>query len=71
MQNFIQMEERLKDLTEELQKMKEEFASTIANGDALKLHRQKWLDENDTAEDNRSFFDIFKNGRSKNTATVL
>ena len=42
MQNFIEMEKNLNELIGELQKMKEEYASTIADGDASKHNHQKW-----------------------------
>lgn len=42
MQNFIEMEKNLKELTRELQNMKEEYASTIADGGASQHNRQKW-----------------------------
>lgn len=46
MQNFLDLEERLKDLTTDLQKLKEEFASTFANPDAL-LRPQRQLSDDD------------------------
>lgn len=67
MQNFLDLEERLKDLTTDLQKMKEEFASTIANPDTMKTHRQL---NDDVPNKNRSFFSML-NGKTNNTETVL
>ena len=62
------MEERLKDLTADIQKMKEEFAGTIsANGDGK---YKGWSDDSNSAEKRRSLFDML-NGRSKNPETVL
>ena len=46
MQNFLDLEKRLKDLITDLQKLKEEFASTIANPDAL-LRPQRQLSDDD------------------------
>lgn len=69
MQNFLDLEERLKDLTTDLQKLKEEFASTFANPDAL-LRPQRQLSDDDATNKNRSFFNML-NGKSKNTETVL
>ena len=65
MQNFIEMEARLQDLTTELRKIKEEYASTITH------QRHKWSDDHDNADDNQSLFNFFKNGKSKNTETIL
>ena len=62
MQSFVDLEERLKDLTTDLQKMKEEFAGTISNTDGLS--------KEDATNMNRSFFDML-NGKSKNAETVL
>ena len=42
MQNFLAMEKNVNELIGELQKMKEEYASTIADGDASQHNRQKW-----------------------------
>ena len=42
MQNFLEMEKNLNELIGELQKMKEEYASTIADGGASQHNRQKW-----------------------------
>lgn len=70
MQNFLDMEERLRELTADLQKMKEEFASTIANGDATKGHYQQWSNDIDDANGKQSFFDLL-NGKSKHPETVL
>ena len=42
MQNFIEIEKNLNELIGELQKMKEEYASTIADGDTSKHNHQKW-----------------------------
>ena len=64
------MEERLKDLTADIQRMKEEFASSISNGDALKGHHPQWSDDTDAGDRKRSFFDML-NGKSKNPETVL
>ena len=36
MQSFLEIEERLKEFTADLQKMKEEYAGTMANGDLFK-----------------------------------
>ena len=69
MQNFIDLEERLKDLTTDLQKLKEEFANTVANPDALRV--QNHLHDEDAKNRNRSFFGML-NGKSKaDTETVL
>lgn len=69
MQNFLDLEERLKDLTTDLQKLKEEFASTVANPDALRV--QNHLLDEDLKNKNRSFFGML-NGKSKpDTETVL
>lgn len=65
MQNFIEMEERLQDLTTELRKIKEEYASTITH------QRHKRSDDHDNEDDNRPLFNFFKNGKSKNTETIL
>ena len=71
MQNFVEMEERLRDLTADIQKMKEEFAGTMSvNGDVLKGKYKEWSDENNSEEKRRSFFGML-NGRSKNPETVL
>ena len=70
MQNFLDMEERLRELTADLQKMKEEFASTIANGDATKGHYQQWSNDIDDTNGKQSFFDLL-NGKSKHPETVL
>ena len=40
MQNFLDLEERLEDLSNDLRKLKEEFASTIVNMDTAKTQRQ-------------------------------
>ena len=65
MQNFIELEERLQDLTTELRKIKEEYASTITH------QRHKRSDDHDNEDDNRPLFNFFKNGKSKNTETIL
>lgn len=67
MQNFLTLEERLKDLTTDLQKLKEEFASNIANMDSAKTYRQ--LD--DEVPNKKSSFFSMLNGKSHNTETVL
>ena len=64
MQNFLDLEERLKDLTNDLQKLKEEFASTIVNKDT-----QRQLN-NEVPNKKRSFFGLL-NGKSNDTETVL
>lgn len=64
MQNFLDLEERLKDLTADLQKLKEEFASSIVNKDA-----QRQL--NDEGPNKKSSLFGLLNGKSKNTETVL
>ena len=58
MQNFLDLEERLEDLSNDLRKLKEEFASTIVNMDTAKTQRQL----NDEG---------LLNGKSNNTETVL
>ena len=64
MQNFLDLEERLKDLTNDLQKLKEEFASTIVNKDTqLQLN-------NEVPNKKKSFFGLL-NGKSNDTETVL
>lgn len=68
MQNFLDLEERLKDLTSDLQKLKEEFASTVVNPDTVRAQHQ--LNHEDVTNKNRSFFNML-NGKSKNTETVL
>ena len=67
MQNFLDLEERLKDLTNDLQKLKEEFAGTIVNMDTAKAHQQ--LDD-EVPTKKSSFFSLL-NGKSNNTETVL
>ena len=67
MQNFLDLEERLKDLTNDLQKLKEEFAGTIVNMDTAKAQRQ--LDD-EVPTKKSSFFSLL-NGKSNNTETVL
>ena len=67
MQNFLDLEERLKDLTTDLQKLKGEFSRTIVNMDTAKAHRQ--LD--DEVPKKRSSFFSMLNGKSNNTETVL
>jgi len=42
MQNFLEMEKNLKELIGELQKMKEEYSRTIADGGASQHNHQKW-----------------------------
>ena len=66
MQNFLDLEERLKDITSDLQKLKEEFEGAT-NGlspvGSPEYSRQK----------ERSFFNnmLDLNGKSKNTETIL
>ena len=67
MQNFLDLEERLKDLTSDLQKLKEEFASTIVNMDTAKTQCQM----NDEIPNKKSSFFGLLNGKSNNTETVL
>jgi len=67
MQNFLDLEERLKDLTTDLQKLKEEFASTIAHMDTARTHRQF---DDEVPNKKSSFFSLL-NGKSNNTETVL
>lgn len=70
MQSFVEMEERLRDLTTDLQKMKEEFAGTIGTDRALRGRNRQCLDQTDQPDKGRSFFDML-NRRSKNSETVL
>ena len=58
MQNFLDLEERLEDLSNDLRKLKDEFASTIVNMDTAKTQCQM----NDEG---------LLNGKSNNTETVL
>lgn len=67
MQNFLDLEERLKDLTSDLQKLKEEFSSNIVNLETSKTQRQF---NNEVPNNKRSFFGLL-NGKSNNTETVL
>lgn len=69
-QSFVEMEERLRDLTTDLQKMKEEFAGTIGTDRALRGRNRQCLDQTDQPDKGRSFFDML-NRRSKNPETVL
>ena len=69
MQSFLEIEERLKEFTADLQKMKEEYAGTMANGDLFRDSRQ-WSDEMNSVEKRRSFFDIL-NGKNKNPETTI
>ncbi|XP_022789720.1 uncharacterized protein LOC111329323 [Stylophora pistillata] len=66
MQNFLDLEERLKDITSDLQKLKEEFEGA-ANG----LSPEGSLEYSKPKE--RSFFNnmLDLNGKSKNTETIL
>ena len=67
MQNFLDLEERLKYLTTDLQKLKEEFASTIPNVHTAKTRHH--IDD-DVPSKKSSFFSML-NGKSHNTETVL
>ena len=67
MQNFLDLEERLKFLTTDLQKLKEEFAGTITNVDTDRRHHQI---NDDVPNKRRSLFSML-NGKSHNTETVL
>ena len=67
LQNFLDLEERLKDLTSDLQKLKEEFASTNVNMDTAKTQCQM----NDEIPNKKSSFFGLLNGKSNNTETVL
>ena len=65
MQNFLDLEERLKDLTTDLQTLKEAFASTVVNGSSVRSPEY-------SKHKDRSFFNMLHvNGRSKNTETIL
>ncbi|KAL9981408.1 hypothetical protein ACROYT_G010109 [Oculina patagonica] len=68
MQNFLDLEERLKDLTSDLQKLKEEFSTTVVNPDTVRTQRH--LNDQDVTNKNRSFFNML-NGKSKTAETVL
>ena len=62
MQNFLDLEEGLKDITSDLQKIKEEFEGA-ANGLSPEYSRTK----------ERSFFNnmLDLNGKNKNTETIV
>ena len=53
-QNFLEMEERPRDFTADLQKVKEEFAGSIANGDTFR--GQQRSEDLNSPEKGRSFF---------------
>ncbi|XP_068747337.1 uncharacterized protein [Montipora capricornis] len=69
MQSFLEIEERLKEFTADLQKMKEEYAGTMANGVLFRDSRQR-SDDMNSVEKRRSFFDIL-NGKNKNPETTI
>lgn len=70
MQSFLEIEERLKEFTADLQKMKEEYAGTMANGDLFKGQHRQWSDDLNSVEKRRSFFDLL-NGKNKNPETTI
>ena len=57
MQNFLDMEERLRDFTADLQKIKEEFAVTIANVDTLRGQHRQRSEDMSSPEKGRSFLE--------------
>lgn len=57
MQNFLGMEERLRDLTADLEKMREEFASTIAYGDTFREQRRQRSEDMNSPEKGRSLLE--------------
>ncbi|XP_074637643.1 uncharacterized protein LOC141895646 isoform X2 [Acropora palmata] len=70
MQKFLEMEERLRDFTADLQKMKEEFAGTIANGDMFRGQHRQTSEDMASPEKRRSFFDLL-NGKRKYPETDI
>ena len=70
MHNFLEMEERLRDFTADLQKMKEEYAATIANGDTFRGQYKQWSGDMNSPKKGRSFFDLL-NRKSKNPETDI
>ncbi|XP_044173661.1 uncharacterized protein LOC114960956 isoform X2 [Acropora millepora] len=57
MQNFLGMEERLRDFTADLEKMREEFASTIAHEDTFRGQQRQRPEDMNSAGKGRSLFE--------------
>lgn len=57
MQNFLGMEERLREFTADVEKMREEFASTIAYEDTFRGQQRQRPEDMNSAEKGRSLFE--------------
>ena len=66
MQNFLDFKERLKDITSDLQKLKEEFEGAANGLSPVGSHEYSRPKE-------RSFFNnmLYLKGKSKNTETIV